>query len=289
MSSSLQCSLLLAFQGAWQVAAAIPPSAHGQEIAVESSDAFVDASGSKIKVACVGDSITEGAVCGLRAQKMDYPAQLQRLLGSDYIVSNFGIGGHTMLKHGLCQDMPTDNCTGNCSYWGTAQYRDAIGSKPDVVLVMLGTNDAKKCNIDGHHEDGRGVRAFMTDYIDLIREFRDLTTHPKVYLLIPPPYVLDPRSSHTQWSASQFDAPAINEMYPVLIPRIATAANASGVIDIWDSLGGWQTVSNSSEKFGQEIYCDSLHPVARGYTAVVEAIQRAAFSKRASCSRSKQV
>jgi hypothetical protein len=43
-----------------------------------------------IKVACIGDSITEGA--GLSNPALEsYPARLQRLLGAGYIVRNYGV------------------------------------------------------------------------------------------------------------------------------------------------------------------------------------------------------
>ena len=41
-------------------------------------------------VACVGDSITQGY---LSSNGADYPHQLQRMLGPDYRVINFGAGG----------------------------------------------------------------------------------------------------------------------------------------------------------------------------------------------------
>ena len=40
-----------------------------------------------VRVACVGDSITEGT---------EYPADLWMLLGANYTVGNFGVGGSTV-------------------------------------------------------------------------------------------------------------------------------------------------------------------------------------------------
>ena len=45
------------------------------------------ASAEPIRVACVGDSITEGS---------GYPFQLNLMLGSNYIVGNFGVSGSTV-------------------------------------------------------------------------------------------------------------------------------------------------------------------------------------------------
>lgn len=92
-----------------------------------------------IRVSCIGDSITVG-VCS--SNGMNYPNILQTLLGPNYIVQNFGNSGHTMLKNGLCGPPPA----GNCSYWGTPQWAAAQASTPDIVTIMLGTNDAKNFN-----------------------------------------------------------------------------------------------------------------------------------------------
>ena len=65
------------------------------------------------KVACVGDSITAGYLssCG-----MDYPHQLQQLLGEDYKVTNYGVGGQTMFK-------PNHQVGRDASYWNRPQVR----------------------------------------------------------------------------------------------------------------------------------------------------------------------
>src|SRR5208282_4042546 len=44
-------------------------------------------SSDKIRVACVGDSITEGT---------EYPFDLSMLLGPNYVVGNFGVDGSTV-------------------------------------------------------------------------------------------------------------------------------------------------------------------------------------------------
>ncbi len=50
-----------------------------------------------VRVACIGDSITEGA--GAYKGK-SWPEQLQGLLGKSWQVMNFGLGGRTLLKQG---------------------------------------------------------------------------------------------------------------------------------------------------------------------------------------------
>ena len=83
-----------------------------------------------LKIACVGDSITAGAHASGPA--MAYPQQLQGMLDpSAYAVTNLGACGSTMQKAG---DSP---------YWQRPQYQTLIGNKWDIVVIMLGTNDAK--------------------------------------------------------------------------------------------------------------------------------------------------
>lgn len=119
----------------------------------------------KTKVACVGNSITEGA--GIEAGK-NYPEQLQTLLGDTYEVKNYGIGGRTLLKKG---DYP---------YWKEAKYQEILLWQPDVVVIKLGTNDSKPQNWQ-HKAD------FEKDYVKFIKSFKKLPNRPKVYICKPMP------------------------------------------------------------------------------------------------------
>ncbi len=82
-------------------------------------------------VACVGDSITAGVGAD---RAWDYPSQLGRMLGDAYTVRNFGVSGATLLRHG---DRP---------YEKQGAFKAAIAFKPDIVILMLGTNDTKSGN-----------------------------------------------------------------------------------------------------------------------------------------------
>ena len=118
-----------------------------------------------IKVACVGDSITQGT----GAQKgKSYPAQLQGLLGDGYQVGNFGVSGRTLLKKG---DFP---------YWKEKKYQDALAMEPAIVVIMLGTNDTKPQNWKFESE-------FDADYRELVKSFQSLKSKPKVFVCRPVP------------------------------------------------------------------------------------------------------
>ncbi len=86
-----------------------------------------------IRVACIGNSITDGHGIDM-ADQHGYPALLQQMLGNNYWVKNFGVSGRTLLNQG---DMP---------YMKETAWRDAQAFKPDIVIIKLGTNDSKPQN-----------------------------------------------------------------------------------------------------------------------------------------------
>jgi lysophospholipase L1-like esterase len=119
----------------------------------------------KIKVACVGDSITYGS--GIKGRdSLSYPAQMQRMIGEGYIVKNFGCSGATLLKKG------------NKPYWEMPEYQAALTFKPEVVVIKLGTNDSKPYNWAYKEE-------FKKNYMELIDSFIELGTVKKIFICKP--------------------------------------------------------------------------------------------------------
>lgn len=118
-----------------------------------------------IRIACVGDSITEEF--GVSSPFNAYPMQLQRMLGGGYLVGNFGNSGKTLLKNG------------NDPYWTTDSFKNALAFKPDIVTIMLGTNDTKPDNWKLKDQ-------FTADYKELIGKFQALDTKPKIFVARPP-------------------------------------------------------------------------------------------------------
>ncbi|MDD7983991.1 GDSL-type esterase/lipase family protein [Lentisphaera marina] len=116
----------------------------------------------KIKVACVGDSITFGAAIKDRVNN-SYPAQLGKKLGEQWEVKNFGISGRTLLTKG------------NAPYVNSPQYKAALAFQPDVVIIKLGTNDTKPQNWQ-HKKD------YASDYKKLIQSFQKLESQPAIWL-----------------------------------------------------------------------------------------------------------
>ncbi|MES2921201.1 MAG: GDSL-type esterase/lipase family protein [Verrucomicrobiota bacterium] len=118
-----------------------------------------------VNVACIGDSITQGSGA---AKGQSYPSQLQAMLGDSWKVGNFGVSGRTLLKKG---DHP---------YWNEKAYQNALQSAPDVVIIMLGTNDTKPQNWKFESE-------FVADYTELVKSFQALASKPRVYVCRPCP------------------------------------------------------------------------------------------------------
>ena len=119
-------------------------------------------SGSAIKVACIGNSITFGD--GIKDRLRDaYPEQLGRMLGDGYVVRNFGVSGRTLLSNG---DYP---------WIKEKAFRDALAWEPNVVIIKLGTNDSKPQNWTFKAE-------FEADYKKLLAAFQQLKSTPKIFM-----------------------------------------------------------------------------------------------------------
>ena len=188
------------------------------------------------RIICIGDSITYGHGSS-NSHEHSYPYLLSKLLNeSRHEVFNLGLGSRTMMKKG---DRP---------YWDEKQYQDAIHSQADIIFLMLGTNDAKIYQWN--------VNAFTTDYVEMGNELLK-STNAKLYLMIPPPLYKE-----TFWKMNQT---VINDIFPKLIPEIASEISANGVIDLFQAFGGTNlTMSN--------FLADGCHPNDQGYQLIAETI-----------------
>jgi len=119
------------------------------------------------KVACIGDSITEGAAVDNPAVNA-YPIVLGRLLGTNYQARNFGVSGRTLLKQG---DFP---------YWNETAFQNATNYGPAIVTIMLGTNDSKPYN-------WRYKDQFAPNLRQMIDVFANLPSHPRIFVCLPVP------------------------------------------------------------------------------------------------------
>ena len=121
----------------------------------------------QIRVACVGDSITYGCMVS-NWTKNNYPTQLGNMLGGEYCVNNFGYSGRAAM---FSADHP---------YVGDTLYRQSIQFNPNIVIIMLGSNDTRKTN-------WRGLDDYVEDYKAIITSYMRLESVEKIYIMSPPP------------------------------------------------------------------------------------------------------
>jgi acyl-CoA thioesterase I len=184
-----------------------------------------------IKLACLGDSITEG-VGTAHHQETSWPALLGRMLGEKWFVQNFAVSGRTLLNHG---DAP---------YQTKGAFKKALALQPDVVVIMLGTNDTKPQNWKFKDE-------FRADYNDLIEKFQKLPTPPRIFLCHPPAVLADGLGGIN-------DADILEEI--PLIDQVAKD-QAAGLIDIHAA-----TVDHP------ELFHDHVHPNDAGAALIAKTI-----------------
>jgi acyl-CoA thioesterase I len=182
-------------------------------------------------IACVGDSLTFGAELE-NPDVESYPAVLQTLLPSDYVVQNFGVNATTLLKNG---DTP---------YWDTPTFAESDAFQPNLVVLMLGTNDSKPINWSTHSGE------FAADYAAMIQHYRDLGAD--VYAVLPPP-VYEP-------GVYEITPSVLNGEIVPLIRDTATAVGAP-IIDVFAALSDHP-----------ELFPDTVHPNAAADQLIAQTV-----------------
>ena len=188
------------------------------------------------KVACIGDSITWGFTL-LRPSRQSYPALLQEKLGPDYEVRNFG---HNDASARFDADTP---------YVKKKEYHESLAWNPDIVLLMLGSNDTKRFNWD--------PEIFRRDYRTLVKSYQDLPSKPRIILLAP-------IQIHR----------VINIPLMGLYPETMEEGVRPAIREIATDLG--LELVDLVDLFPDTRYCrDGVHPQATGARMLAEAIHSA--------------
>lgn len=194
-----------------------------------------------INISCVGDSITAGV--GVSKPTVEsYPARLQKLLGTNYAVGNFGLSGATLLKQG---DTP---------YWGRTAYFNSHGRSaalaPNIVVILLGSNDSKSQNwVYGTN--------FVSNYLDLIAGYATnlLSPNPRILICTPPPCFGN--------SAPNINPAIVATNISPLIRQLGTNSDLQ-VIDFQSLLAGHN-----------EWFPDNVHPNLQGATVMAAIVYTA--------------
>ena len=187
----------------------------------------------EVKIACIGDSITWGA--GLEDRfSQSYPVVLGNLLGEGYVVRGFGFNSRVASLQG---DYP---------YFEAAKYDTLKMWLPDVVTIMLGTNDSKIHNWDAeaYHE---GLRTIIDD-------LRKVPSHPRIILMTPTPSGDNPYTIRD----SVIRDGVIPEMHRVAARRWLD------VIDLYTPM-----------EEHRDLFPDNVHPGAEGSALIASLVRDA--------------
>lgn len=188
-----------------------------------------------IRVAAVGNSITYGAGVEHR-ETNSYPAQLQRVLGAGYEVKNFGVSATTLMDAG---DYP---------YTTTPQYQASLAYRPQIVLIKLGTNDAKKGN------RLKLAEHYKKDYQTLINTYQALGAR---VILMNPVACVAVEGLHAD------SDPVFKQQVLPILEELAYENNIE-LIDLYHVF--------DNKSVPAYVMPDKLHPSAIGATRMVERI-----------------
>jgi lysophospholipase L1-like esterase len=189
----------------------------------------LNANQSKIsRVACMGDSITDNTFTR-------YTIDLQTMLGDKYDVGTFGIAGATALYD---------------TYWPYAYQTEFLEGKnfqPDIVVIMLGTNDARTDNFES-------IDNFVEDYTKIIKQIQSLGTKPKIFVVKPPPIFENSLDLQPESFSEE------------IIPRIEQVANEQQleIIDVYSVMQNHP-----------EYLLDGVHPNNKGSNVIATQVYNA--------------
>jgi lysophospholipase L1-like esterase len=183
------------------------------------------------KLACVGDSITAlpSSWCGELGKKMP-----------GWTVQNFGVSGTNAAK------------SVGQPYWSSAQYKPSHDFLPNLVVIMLGTNDG----VPRVWQAGKSH--FVADYEELIDTYETLSSKPRVYAIIPIPAGTGPFGHDPDIIADEI-GPAV---------KMAAMTKNVTTIDGFNAFGG--------KDFDESLYgtMDQIHPNAKGQGILADAVYK---------------
>lgn len=198
----------------------------------------------QIKVACVGDSITYGL--GIHNWKENnYPAVLQKLLGEAYHVANFG-------SSGCCV-----NPLGSKPYCDREIYQKSLDYDADILVFMLGTNDAKL-------ENWTDKETFLSDYMALLRTYMEGENPPKLYIgICSEAYFV--KESENGVAGFDIQPAVVDEIAEYLVQMSWSSVYPCSLIDI----------HTLTEAHPEWFKTDGIHPDKEGARAIAEAVAEA--------------
>ncbi|MFI4862273.1 MAG: GDSL-type esterase/lipase family protein [Phycisphaerales bacterium JB063] len=182
----------------------------------------------EINVALVGDSITRGQWWLYDT----YPEQLEAMLNGTYGAGEYNIGRYESDPRGpgFGHSGATLRNDGDLPYTEQAAYTASLAFQPDLVVIMLGTNDSKDgINWNNPTLDGgmTSLEIFLADYQALISSYAALDSAPDIVVMSPIP-ISTVVSSPADQSADIIE----NEIAPAIRDIVANFAEVDAFLDL---------------------------------------------------------
>ncbi|MBE6619574.1 MAG: hypothetical protein E7626_07365 [Ruminococcaceae bacterium] len=115
------------------------------------------------KVVCIGDDMVHGS-SSTAINRYNYAVYLQKMLGFKYYVANYGVPGLTAAE-----------------YEQSNEYKLSLSAVPDVVIIMLGFNDANPSeNVWKNAED---KEAYVQTLTRMVNEYRKINSGVQIYFV----------------------------------------------------------------------------------------------------------
>ena len=193
-------------------------------------------------IVALGDSITFGSGV-VKTRAIDsWESKLEKLLGGSYQVLNYGVSGATLQNEG------------DCPYWSMAEkalrgYPEAaLALNPEIVILMLGTNDSKPYNWNQERFDAQ-----------LEQRVKELKQAVKRLILMCPPFACPANGSDVV--AFDIQNEIIRDKIVPAVKKCA-AENEVECIDLYsltEGHGDYFTDGVHPNSFGNRVIAAEIH------------------------------
>ena len=194
-------------------------------------------------IVALGDSITFGAGVKKTRKSDSWEAKLEKLFGGSYQVLNYGISGATL------QD------EGNKPYWNMPEKQlqgypqAALAWNPEIVILMLGTNDSKPYNWNRERYQAQ-----------LDQRVKELKASGKRLILMCPPFAC-PADGSEEVAFDIKNETIRDEIVPIV--KACAQENQVECIDLYALTQGHG-----------EYFADGVHPNSFGNRVIAAEIHR---------------